>query len=227
MYQLHFYSFFRLFLLTDSQIIRKAFLRPWAWFKGWETWFSMLSLWVPYFRKPCSTLGNSFLLINESINLPPSASVPVSLSLSYTHTPKRQKREPGAVDLLLQMSPASWTAVFGSENPLVQSAALFWSGRKGERKEFPVIGRTLISSKSSTINHVTQNIPFQTQRQIRKRHGEEKICFPCHPGAPESLYLECPNMKKPIGSNVRKTYHVPAPVEQQFRTQSVLFMRKT
>lgn len=61
--------------------------------------------------------------------------------------------------------------------------------------------------------------------KLKNRRKRER-CFPCHTEAP-GLYLDCPKMKRPIGSNIRKTHHVLTPVEQQFRTQSVLFMRET
>lgn len=78
--------FIRLFIWTDLQIIRNPFIRPWTWFKGntGKNQFCMMSLWVPCFRKPCSTLCSRLLLLNRSIFF--------SVFLPHTpHTPNRHK----------------------------------------------------------------------------------------------------------------------------------------
>lgn len=74
------------------------------------------------------------------------------------------------------------------------------------------------------ISHATQNLFFKHQDRREKHKRKEMLSLP-----PRStrIYLDCPKMEKCIGSNIRKIHHVLAPVEQQLRTQSVLFMRKS
>lgn len=80
-----------------------------------------------------------------------------------------------------------------------------------EKKEFPIIGGRLISSKYAKISHATQNILFQTQGQ----KGEKKRgAFLATQEHQKNLYLDCPKMKNPTGSNIRKIHHVLDPVEQ-------------
>lgn len=220
-YQLHFYIFIRLFIWTDLQIIRNPFIRPWTWFKGNTGKHS--SVWCLFGSHVSGSpvpLCAALLLLNRSIFF--------SVFVPHTpHTPNRHKtvRAQGHRFVLINVCSVLNCCPLILNSPCFQPTALFRLGRKGDRKKFPIISRTLISSTCAKMNHVIQHILSQPQGQKEKRKGKDMLFG--HTGAPENLYLDCPTMKKPIGSNMKKIYHVLAPVEQQFRTQSVLFMGKT
>lgn len=61
------------------------------------------------------------------------------------------------------------------------------------------------------------------KHQKGKHERKEMLSLP-----PRStrIYLDCPKMKKRIGSNIRKIHHVLAPVGQQFRTECSIHEKK-
>lgn len=64
---------------------------------------------------------------------------------------------------------------------------------------------------------------FKHQDRREKHKRKEMLSLP-----PRStrIYLDCPKMKKRIGSNIRKIHHVLAPVEQQLSTECSIHEKK-
>lgn len=88
---LHFYKAFHMNKFTNK---KKAFYQTLSLIpgKGWKTQFSMMSPWVPCFRKPCSTLGNRLLLLKLSAPTP------------HTRPIDTRQSEPRTIDFFLDMS---------------------------------------------------------------------------------------------------------------------------
>lgn len=141
--------------------------------KYWKTQFCMMSLWVLCFRKPCSTLCNRLLLINQSIFF--------SVFLPHTsHTPNRHKtvRAQGHRFVFINVCRVLNCCPLILNSPWFQLTALFRLGRKENRKKFPIISRTLISSTCAKMNHVIQHILSQPQGQKEKRKGKDMLFWP-------------------------------------------------
>lgn len=159
---------------------KKNFYLNLSLIQGLEIMVPMMSLWVPCFRKSCSTPRSCLLLlVNQSISLFFSLSPP-----PQTHTHDKRIRAQGHRYIFANVSNVLNCCPLDLNTPEFQSPAL--SDRMEEKKEFLIIGGTLISSKYAKISHATQNTLFQTQGQKGKR--EEKRCFPCHTGAPEKIF---------------------------------------
>lgn len=173
-YRLHFYIFIRLFIWTDLQIIRNPFIRPWTWFKGNTGKHSYVwCLFGSHVSGSPVPLCSRLLLLNRSIFF--------SVFLPHTpHTPNRHKtvRAQGHRFVLINICSVLNCCPLILNSPCFQPTALFRLGRKGDRKKFPIISRTLISSTCAKMNHVIQHILSQPQGQKEKRKGKDMLFWP-------------------------------------------------